>query len=170
LSRQNFGADHPTTMKSQSGLANLLAEQENYQKADSLLQEVVSVRRERLGEEHPLLAQSLYELASVQYRAGGYESAARLSREALQIQQATLPEGHRRTALTQSLLGACLTDQQRYTEAEPLLDKSYALLSAQRGPQDKDTRQALQRLVNLYEAWDKPEKAALYRAESAADS
>lgn len=170
LSRKNFGADHPTTMKSQSGLANLLAEQENYQKAESLLQDVVSVRRERLGDEHPLLAQSLYELASVQYRAGGYESAARLSQEALQIQQVTLPEGHRRIALTQSLLGACLTDQQRYTEAEPLLDKSYASLSAQRGPQDKDTRQALQRLVNLYEAWEKPEKAALYRVEAAADS
>lgn len=78
------------------------------------------------------------------------------------------------------LLGAALAGQQRYEEAEPLLVTSYASLRDKLGDSCKTsrpgpcvswearpthvTREALERLVELYEAWGKEEKAAEYRA------
>jgi hypothetical protein len=57
-----------------------------------------------------------------------------------------------------------LTIEQRYNEAEPLLVGSYESLKHSQGPSNPRTRLALQRLANLYEAWNKPEQAAPYRA------
>lgn len=52
----------------------------------------------------------------------------------------------------------------KYVEAEPLLLKSYEVLQAAFGPQDKRTRQAVTRIVRLYEAWGKSEESAKYRS------
>jgi hypothetical protein len=62
------------------------------------------------------------------------------------------------------VLGACLSALQRYAEAEPLLQGSYATFKARFGPQHKRTQPVIRYLMNLYEAWGKPEKAAEYRA------
>lgn len=62
------------------------------------------------------------------------------------------------------MLGECLTAQQRYAEAEPLLLESYPVLKAKLGEQHARTVDALRRLVALYEAWGQPDKASDYRA------
>jgi hypothetical protein len=68
-----------------------------------------------------------------------------------------------------SLLGASLLGQKRYAEAEPLLLAGYegkkqrhAEIPAQA---KKVVTEALDQLVQLYDAWGKPEKAAKWRAE-----
>jgi serine/threonine protein kinase/tetratricopeptide (TPR) repeat protein len=68
-----------------------------------------------------------------------------------------------------SLLGACLLGQKRYAEAEPLLQGGYnGLLMLERD--DASRRQpylpeALERLVHLYDEWNKPDEAARWRKE-----
>ena len=47
-----------------------------------------------------------------------------------------------------------------YAQAEPLLVESYPVLRDARGAMDARTRRSLERLVALYEAWEKPDKAA----------
>ena len=64
-------------------------------------------------------------------------------------------------------LGGCLTVGQRYREAEPLLVESYPIIKAKTGERSRETRKALKRVLALYEAWGKPEKAARYRADMA---
>ena len=66
-------------------------------------------------------------------------------------------------ATVESLLGGCLTAARRYREAEPLLLKSYPILREAFGDSHNRTRVALGRIVDLYDAWGKPDKAAKYR-------
>ena len=54
----------------------------------------------------------------------------------------------------------------RYAEAEPLLTSSYAVIAKQAGTGHPRTQAALNRVIQLYEAWDKPTKAAEWRAKS----
>jgi hypothetical protein len=54
----------------------------------------------------------------------------------------------------------------RYDEAEPLLLSSYALLFVKRDAQ-LPVREALARIVRLYEAWEKPAQLAEWQAKYA---
>ena len=71
------------------------------------------------------------------------------------------------------MLGGALLGQKRYAEAEPLLVSGYdgmKRLEATIPPQGRDRlTEALQRLVRLYEATNKPAEAARWRATLAGD-
>ena len=62
------------------------------------------------------------------------------------------------------MLGACLTAEGRYAEAEALLLRAHAGLESSRGRDHERTVEARQRLVALYEAWGRPDRAARWRA------
>jgi outer membrane protein assembly factor BamD (BamD/ComL family) len=90
--------------------------------------------------------------------------AEKLLREAVGIRAEKLPEAHFLRATANGTLGEFLTTQQRFSEAEPLLVNSYESLKTSQGPGSPRRRLALQRLVQLYEKWQKPDLAAKYRA------
>jgi eukaryotic-like serine/threonine-protein kinase len=90
-------------------------------------------------------------------------------REGLAIQEKKQPDAWT-TFNTQSILGVALLVQKKYADAEPLLRKGYEGLkqrAAQIPPQSKQVclTRALERLVRLYDAWDRPEEAARWRKE-----
>ena len=91
-------------------------------------------------------------------------AAEPLLRECLEIRRAALPEDDRLIAKTQSLLGGCLTTLGKYAEAESLLLESNAVLRSVQAGNDDLAREVCQKLVDLYEAWDKPERAADWHA------
>ena len=62
------------------------------------------------------------------------------------------------------MLGECLMAQNRYEEAETLLLESHTAMNKAMGANDPRVQRAKARLVKLYEAWGKPEEAAVYRA------
>lgn len=62
------------------------------------------------------------------------------------------------------MLGDCLVKLGHYEEAEPLLTESYDEMKTQRDIYDRYVLEALQRVIELYDSWDKPDKAAEYRA------
>lgn len=71
---------------------------------------------------------------------------------------------------TLSSYGACLTEVKRYREAEEKLLEAYGMLNALLGEQHERTKQTAERLVRLYEAWGKPDRAAEYEAVKAKPS
>jgi serine/threonine protein kinase len=85
-------------------------------------------------------------------------------REALDIRTRSLPKGHYWIASASSALGECLTIERRYAEAEPLLLQGHDGLNTALGPDHYSTKEALKRIVALYEGWNKPALAARYRA------
>ena len=131
-------------------------------------------RAPALGSEHPLIAIYRINLASVQLARKEPAAAEGLLREALPIRirapgvvpsrRRTFPEDDWSVGATKSLLGAALVALARYGEAEAVLLDARRDLQAMPDPQDRDARSTLTRLVALYEAWGRPDKAATYRA------
>jgi serine/threonine protein kinase len=114
-------------------------------------------------------ADELVALSSLLLQQKKWSDAEATARDGLAIRQKNQADCWR-TFATQSLLGAALLGQRKYTEAEPLLLKGYKGMK-QRADQmpsqakDPRLREALERLVQLYEATGKPEEAAKWKKE-----
>jgi hypothetical protein len=95
-----------------------------------------------------------------------YAEAEPVLREALGNNESTPREVWRRHN-SQRMLGVALVSQRRYNEAEPMLVAGYEGLLQRRASMPADNRSALgqaaQWLVQLYQDWGKPEKAAEWR-------
>jgi hypothetical protein len=94
-------------------------------------------------------------------------------REALPVLEDKEPE-QSGTFVAQSLLGASLVGQQKYATAEPILLKAFERLEKrdEQKPSPshaKPIREAGDRIVHLYEAWGKPERAAEWRKRLSAE-
>ena len=94
---------------------------------------------------------------------GKFAEAEALARECLGIREIEIPDDWR-AFNARSMLGAALLGQQKYAEAEPLL------LAGNEGMKQRENnipaagkphlKEALQRLVQLYEATNRPAQAA----------
>ena len=113
------------------------------------------------------LAYVLDSLGELLVRNGEPEEAEPIIAEALDIRKATSPAGSFWVAYEQSLLARCLTDLDRYPEAEALLLEALPIMKNSRGIEDKDVRTAVERMVSLYEAWGKTDQAEKYRKDLA---
>jgi serine/threonine-protein kinase len=164
LRRKLLGENSPSVATSLSNLASVLRAKSEYDEAEALYREALAIRRKRLPEGHPHIAYSLVGLGEILTDRGNPQEAEPLLREGLAIRLKALSKDHWLTAHAKNALGGCLTELQRYNEAEPLLLESISIMKAHHGEQSEQTRQAVSRLIKLYEAWGKPEKAARYRA------
>jgi len=147
----------------------LLLDKGDYEAAGPVLREAVEVGRKALRPEHPYLTSALSGQARLMSVKGDHKTAEQMLRNTLEIQKRTLPAGHPAITDSQTALGACLTAQRRFDEAEPPLLESYSTLSSKRGAHYWRTKRTLSRLVALYEAWGKRDKAARYRSMQQVD-
>jgi serine/threonine-protein kinase len=159
-----MGEEHPEVANTMTNLARTLHDQGDYEAAEPLYRQALDLRRKKLPAGHPDIAYSLIGLGRLLSDKGTPRDAEPLLREGLDIRRKAFPTGDWRTAEAESVLGGCLAALHRYDEAEPLLVESYATLKAKRGERNNLTQQTLKRLIDLYEAWGKPDQAAQYRA------
>jgi serine/threonine protein kinase len=115
------------------------------------------------GDPDDLLAQVAYVLL----RKEQYPRAEEYLREGLKVRERNEPASLK-TASTRSLLGAALLGQKNYTDAAPLLLQGYEGFRTQADKIPPAVRQqrlieALERLVQLYDAWDKKDEAVRWR-------
>ena len=122
-------------------------------------------RDEKAGPASATYASFLTQWAEELLKTQQFEAAEAKFREELTIRQKLSPEGWT-VFRVQSLIGASLTGQKKFADAEQLLLSGYAGLSAAESakkiPAVAKSRptKALQQLIDLYIAWDKPEQAA----------
>src|SRR5262249_38713560 len=118
--------------------------------------------------EHPETLGSMAELGQFMLKGRKYTEAEPLLRQCLAIREKQQPDKWT-TFSTKSLLGGSLLGQAKYADAEPLLLAGYEGMKqrAAKIPLSGKPYQsaALERIVQLYEAWGKPEKAAEWRAK-----
>ena len=85
-----------------------------------------------------------------------------------------IPARRETTFHTKSLLGGSLLGQKNYSDAEPLLLAGYEGMKEREAkipPQGKiRLTEALERLVQLYDAWGKTDEAAEWRKKLAASA
>ncbi|MDW8264937.1 MAG: tetratricopeptide repeat protein [Gemmataceae bacterium] len=126
------------------------------------------VVKERAGDKSPAYAGELTALGLNLLRQNKWTEAESMLREALAIRTTKEPDAWT-TFNTMSMLGGALLGQQKYAEAEPLLVKGYEGLKTRQKsiPKEGQMRipEALERLVQLYEAVGKKEEAAKWRRE-----
>jgi tetratricopeptide (TPR) repeat protein/predicted Ser/Thr protein kinase len=153
--RGQLGADQLAQTKYRAVLSRLLLEQERCAEAIALerqtLQECPAADRAERARSQTRLGRALFE-------TGRFVEAEPLLREAWATLSADRPD-----AWTEHLLGACLSSLGKYAEAEPLLRESFQALAAAKDESPMRIRQARERLVELYEAWGKPEQADAWR-------
>jgi serine/threonine-protein kinase len=92
------------------------------------------------------------------------EDAESFLREYVATAAETLASDSWQIATARSLLGACRFARGDFEDAEHLLLESRRIMSRKLGERQELTQQAIQRVVKLYEAWDKPEQAAKWQA------
>ena len=136
----------------------------NYEAAESIYREEVARRQKLYGESDLEVSYALLGLGDVLVKRGDAKNAEPLLRKCLQIRRKTLREGHRQIASAESVLGACLTALARFDEAEPLVVESYERIKDKVGEHHTWTLEALQYVIDLYDAWGKLATAAEYRA------
>jgi tetratricopeptide (TPR) repeat protein/serine/threonine protein kinase len=163
-----LGPDHPGTLATMLHLARAYQAAGQLEKALPLLERALAKRREKLAPDHPDTLLTMNILADVYQARGDLAKAQPILRECLTRRQQKQPEAWL-TFYTQSQLGATLLGQKQYAAAEPLLRAGYEGLN-QRQAQipayaKKYLAEALDRLVQLYDAWGKPDEAARWRAE-----
>jgi serine/threonine protein kinase/tetratricopeptide (TPR) repeat protein len=129
----------------------------------------VQTARERIPVDRPLLAAELAAMGKALLDATAYAAAEPLLRESLALAEEQAP-GAWSTHHVRSLLGGALLGQQKYADAEPLLVQGYEGLkrrAVQVPPeQQSNVATALERLVQLYDAWGRRDEAAKWRKDS----
>jgi hypothetical protein len=150
-----------------SSLASAYESLGRWADAEPLRREELARRRETAGPDSPALAADLAALGSNLLRQAKWAEAEPLLRECLTIREKAMPEDWA-TSDARSLLGGALLGQKKYAEAEPLILSGYEGMKAREArippPGKPRLTEAAERLVNLYEAWGKQDKAAEWRA------
>ncbi|HEX6069264.1 MAG TPA: tetratricopeptide repeat protein, partial [Longimicrobiaceae bacterium] len=149
LRRRLLGPDHPSVATALHNLASQSDRQGDRTNAERLYREVLAMRLRLLGPDHPDVATTRFALGLLLDDGGNHRDAEPLLREALRIRRLKLQPGAWHTAEAESALGACLLDQGRRAEAEPLLRSGHATLLRERGPDDRSTRRARERVERL---------------------
>jgi eukaryotic-like serine/threonine-protein kinase len=174
--RRVLGEDHPYTLYSLNHLATLYQAQGQLAKGEQLCREALEKARKRQGGMAAQTADALAALGENLLKQQKCADAEPLLRECLRVREQRPPLDWK-TFHTQSLLGGSLLGQKKHADAEPLLVAGYEGLREReaRIPVPSRTRlaEALERLVQLYEATAQNEQAAVWRkkleARTAAD-
>lgn len=163
MNRKLLGT-HPDVAANLHNLALVLHAQREYPRAEALFREAVDLDRRFLGEHHPTVASTLNNLGTTLTASGQFPQAERIHRQALAIQIDHFGEDAWQCAMTRSLLGGSLTQAGRLAEAEPLVVGGFQTIHAKFGATHGRTRDALGRVIALYERLGSAEKLAEYRA------
>jgi len=167
IGQSSLGRDHPRNAQRLVYLAGALRLEGKLAEAEARGEEALAISRPALGRDHPTVARHEVGLARVYLDQGRPAAARTLLLHVLAVQQKSYAADDWRLGATESLLGAAETRLSRFAAAEPYLLHAFELLPVTPGseaPKAREARDNLSRLVALYEAWGRPEKAAAYRA------
>jgi eukaryotic-like serine/threonine-protein kinase len=167
-SRETNGLGHPNTHTVIAHLAALHKKQGTPHLDEPFLRELVGYLRDHPGPASYLYANELGVLAENLLAQKKYTEAEPFARDCLAIRGKNRPDGWT-TFFTKSLVGQSLLGQKKYAEAEPLLIEGYTGMKEREAkiPQAAkvELTNAAERVVELYDSWGLPEKAAEWRTK-----
>jgi tetratricopeptide (TPR) repeat protein len=122
--RRILGEEHRETLTSMNSLAATYSRDGKYAPAEELQAKALEIRRRVLGPQLPDTTDTMASLSELWLLEHRYTESEPVLREALNTVQQISPGSWERYYL-RSLLGAALTGQKRYAEAQPLLLSGY---------------------------------------------
>ncbi|MEM9388528.1 MAG: tetratricopeptide repeat protein [Pseudomonadota bacterium] len=158
-----LGENHINTYSDRLSLADVMRDRGETARAEAAYDQVLEWMEANLPPDHPQKTLALLGYGSLLLDEGRYTEAAPLLESALAIRRERFGDDHLQVAVIASPLGALRTAEGRFAEAESLLRPSLETLDATCfSPGCADA--TVQRLVNLYQAWRKPDMARPYLA------
>ena len=161
-----LGERHIDTARAMNNMAALLFLKGDYARAEPFFRESLSIRAERLGDQNVDVANSKNNLADLLNLLGRHDEAEPLAAEAAESYGSVFSASHWRAAVARNIHGASLAGLGRYEEAEALILESNPIIAVTRTGSIYH-RMALQRTIDLYEAWEQPDKAIPFHDELA---
>jgi eukaryotic-like serine/threonine-protein kinase len=166
--KATLGPDHLATLMALANLGVNYRDAGRTPDAIALLEEALSRGRKLPGGLPHSLNWTFDALAEAYDRAGQFAKAESLLRDCLKSREAEQPDDWM-TFSAQSLLGGALLGQKKYADAEPLLLRGYEGMKQREAkipaPSKSRLTQALERLVQLYEATGKKDQADRWRKQ-----
>ena len=159
VNRRIVGDLHPNVATNLDNLAQTLHSKGDLDGSEETYREALAVRRKLFGADHPDVATSLHNLAVLHFVRGNLEACEEGLREAFDILRRMNGRGHPDTLTVADSLISVVGASGRLDEAERLLHESYdAVRDDPAIPLARKCALA-ERLVDLYRAWSKPDKA-----------
>jgi serine/threonine protein kinase/Tfp pilus assembly protein PilF len=159
---------HPDAGRILENMCKYFEKLKQFERAEDWRRKWIAFAKARVGAESPKYGRALVPLGAnlvAQKKYFEAESILRESRAILETKESELW----RTSTLKSLLGAAVLGQEKYLEAESLLLQGYEGLrqSEEKFPSEAKLPliETVERLVQLYDAWGKPEEAEKWRAK-----
>lgn len=124
----------------------------------------LEIQRRELPPDHPSISATVNLLVGILNKRGQYDRSEALLLDSLAALRRVHPEGAFPIASAETMLGETLTEQKRFEEAEVVLLRSHEV--TRNSIKDDSNWLVLEstvRLIGLYDAWERPAKAAPYR-------
>jgi tetratricopeptide (TPR) repeat protein len=168
LSQSKLGPGHFVTLWDRGFLAAAYEALNRWAEAEALLRDTLARRRKAEKPNSPLVAGDLAQLGRNLLMQSKWAEAEPLLHECLVICEKVSAEDWKRYD-AMSLLGESLAGQGRYAESETMVIAGYMGLKERESrltvPDQFRLREAAVRVVHLYDAWSKPDKAMEWKAK-----
>lgn len=163
IQRNVFEKDNSDVAQTLNNLAVLLMKKDQLNEAGKLLREATDIRRRELGENHKEYVASLHNLAFFYQKRGDFSAADSLYQITLKKWRKLLGPKHPNVAVTLNNLASVQKSLNHHETAEQNYQQALALRRNVLGDNHPTVKKSVERLVELYEAWDRPALAAAYR-------
>ena len=165
------GIDSPDTIEVLLDLELVCELTERWNKLQALAVEHLEYYESHLPKKHGLVLAQYSLIGRCQLQLKQYEAAEKILRESLEVWEKWKPDLFP-TFHTRVLLGEALLGQKKYSDAQPLLETGYQGLKKREKTIPQEGRRALLEgaldvLIRLAEAQEKPDDAKKWKAEKA---
>jgi serine/threonine protein kinase len=165
---RTIGPNAPNTLNTEANLVAVYLDAGKFAESSPLLTKCVEDHKRVFGPEDRRTQAMMVELGKNDLKLKRFVQAEGVLREVLVLKEKTEPDKWGRF-YAQSSLGAALAGEKKFAEAEPLLAGGYEGLKQRESKLDPEQKKYLveagERVVAMYQAWGKPEKAAEWRAK-----
>jgi serine/threonine protein kinase/tetratricopeptide (TPR) repeat protein len=168
IKRSTVGPNHLSTLATMNNLVTAYKDAGNFKAAVPLFQETLAGFKAKYGEGDPNALNTMNHLVDSYLETKRWVDAEMMARACLALRERSQPDDWRRFH-TMSQLGAALSGQAKFAEAEPLLVQGYEGLKAREAQipahRKKNFTEAAQRIVPFYEARGQSDKANAWRTK-----
>ena len=170
IQERNYGPMHPKVASALNDLGGEALQSGHLDDAEACFLRIEKIYRTTYGDRHYLIGVAVSNLASVYMGRKQYARAEQSYREAVRRFTDALSAKDLNTGIARIKLGRSLLRQSRFGNAQQETLAGYEVLQGLSSPSASFLRAARTDLAKEYEALGQPERAAQFRAESAANS
>src|SRR5450432_2173694 len=162
-----YGPAHPSVAETVNELGNVASMRDHLDEAEARFRRAAEIYRAVYGDHHYLVAIALSNVAGIAMDKKDYPRAEKLFRDVIRRYNETLPADNVNTGIALVKLGRTLLREKKFKDAEVDTRAGYEILIKQSSSSSSFTRAARKDLAAEYDALNRPQEAARFRAELA---